>query len=184
MHTQHIALALFLILVTVGIIVVLSIFIVVKRRITRRKSRVERNTYTPCGHGLSKVWRENLERSINATVRVRTEPRTFGAHYEENFNRYCTEDKITYLYRAKAVDEFLKLKKSILQLCPDLEAPPIRGIQAFLLTARDHAMSPPASRDRIEEYCRLYLWARHDLEPFGEEEYNKLCALQKVLMEL
>lgn len=84
-----------------------------------------------------------------------------------------------------------------------MEAPPIRGIQAFLFAARDHAMNPPASRERIEEYCRLYLWARHDLEvslmifathsslflllwgfqPFGADEYNKFCEVQKVLME-
>ncbi|TPP63768.1 hypothetical protein FGIG_11727 [Fasciola gigantica] len=90
---------------------------------------------------------------------------------------------MTFLYRAKAVDQFIYLKENILRLCPTLEAPPIRGIQAFLFTARDHAMNPPASRERIEEYCRLYLWARHDLEPFGAEEYNKLCEVQKVLME-
>ncbi|CAL8068918.1 unnamed protein product [Calicophoron daubneyi] len=91
---------------------------------------------------------------------------------------------MTFLYRAKTVDEFLKLKRSIMQLCPDLEAPPIRGILAFLMAARDQAMYPPASRDRIEEYCRLYLSARHDINPFGEADYRKFCELQASLMEL
>ncbi|KER31882.1 hypothetical protein T265_01969 [Opisthorchis viverrini] len=145
MQTQYIALAWFLILVTVGVIVVLSIAIVVKRRVARRKSRIDRGVYTPYGYGLSKIWKERVERHLNGTVRVRTEPRVFA-------------------------------------ICPGMEAPPIRGIHAFLMTARDDAMNPPAPRERIEEYCRLYLWARHDLDPFGEAEYKKLCEVQSHLM--
>ncbi|CAH8542732.1 unnamed protein product [Heterobilharzia americana] len=44
-------------------------------------------------------------------------------------------------------------------------------------------MNPPPSRDRIEEYCQLYLWARHDLNPFGESEYTRFCELQSILLE-
>ncbi|KAF8571609.1 hypothetical protein P879_00166 [Paragonimus westermani] len=197
MQAQYIALAWFLILITVGVIVLLSTVIVVKRRVSRRKSRIDRAVYTPCGYGLSKVWKEAVEKRLNSTVRVRTEPRVFGTHYSENFDTYLKDsksnrtfnyhyyilDKVTFLFRAKAVDEFLELKERILSVCPDLEAPPIRGIHAFLLTARDHAMSPPAPRDRIEEYCKLYLWARHDLNPFGEAEYLKLSQLQSELMK-
>lgn len=183
MQTQYIALAWFLILVTVGVIVVLSIAIVVKRRVARRKSRIDRSVYIPCGYGLSKVWKEIVEKRLNGTVRVRTEPRVFGKHYEQNFNLYLNSNNVTYMFRAKAVDEFLKLKESILTLSPDLEAPPIRGIHAFLMTAREHAMCPPAPRERIEEYCKLYLWARCGLDPFGEAEYLKLCEVQNHLME-
>ncbi|KAG5451865.1 hypothetical protein CSKR_111241 [Clonorchis sinensis] len=182
MQTQYIALAWFLILVTVGVIVVLSIAIVVKRRVARRKSRIDRGVYTPYGYGLSKIWKERVERHLNGTVRVRTEPRVFGTHYSESFDMYQNNKQVGFLYRAKAVDEFLKLKESILAICPGMEAPPIRGIHAFLMTARDDAMNPPAPRERIEEYCRLYLWARHDLDPFGEDEYKKLCEVQNHLM--
>ncbi|TGZ58760.1 hypothetical protein CRM22_009464 [Opisthorchis felineus] len=182
MQTQYIALAWFLILVTVGVIVVLSIAIVVKRRVARRKSRIDRGVYTPYGYGLSKIWKERVERHLNGTVRVRTEPRVFGTHYSESFDVYQNNKQVGFLYRAKAVDEFLKLKESILAICPGMEAPPIRGIHAFLMTARDDAMNPPAPRERIEEYCRLYLWARHDLDPFGEAEYKKLCDVQNHLM--
>ncbi|OON18934.1 hypothetical protein X801_05205, partial [Opisthorchis viverrini] len=147
-----------------GVIVVLSIAIVVKRRVARRKSRIDRGVYTPYGYGLSKIWKERVERHLNGTVRVRTEPRVFGTHYSESFDMYQNN------------------KESILAICPGMEAPPIRGIHAFLMTARDDAMNPPAPRERIEEYCRLYLWARHDLDPFGEAEYKKLCEVQSHLM--
>ncbi|KAF6775890.1 hypothetical protein AHF37_04476 [Paragonimus kellicotti] len=183
MQAQYIALAWFLILITVGVIVLLSTVIVVKRRVSRRKSRIDRAVYTPCGFGLSKVWKEAVEKRLNSTVRVRTEPRVFGTHYSENFDAYLKDKRVTFLFRAKAVDEFLELKERILSICPDLEAPSIRGIHAFLLTARDHAMSPPAPRELIEEYCKLYLWARHDLNPFGEAEYLKLSQLQSELMK-
>ncbi|KAF5397159.1 hypothetical protein PHET_09073 [Paragonimus heterotremus] len=197
MQTQYIALAWFLILITVGVIVLLSTVIVVKRRVSRRKSRIDRAVYTPCGYGLSKVWKEAVEKRLNSTVRVRTEPRVFGTHYSDNFDAYLKDSKpnrnfnyhcyilerVTFLFRAKAVDEFLELKERILSVCPDLEAPSIRGIHAFLLTARDNAMSPPAPRELIEEYCKLYLWARHDLNPFGEAEYLKLSQLQTELMK-
>ncbi|CAH8562732.1 unnamed protein product [Schistosoma margrebowiei] len=76
------------------------------------------------------------------------------------------------------------LKQAILSLDSTLEAPPLRDIRDFLLTARHNIMNPPPSRDHIEEYCQLYLWARHDLNPFGESEYKRFCELQINLLEI
>uniref|UniRef100_A0A5K4FFT5 Uncharacterized protein n=1 Tax=Schistosoma mansoni TaxID=6183 RepID=A0A5K4FFT5_SCHMA len=95
-----------------------------------------------------------------------------------------TKSEVTFLYRAKTVDQFLMLKQAILSLDPTLEAPPLRDIRDFLLTARHNIMNPPPSRDYIEEYCQLYLWARHDLNPFGESEYRRFCELQTNLLEI
>ncbi|CAH8509979.1 unnamed protein product [Schistosoma turkestanicum] len=184
MPTQHIALALFLVLLAIGVIILISILIIVKRRIARRKSRIGRTAYHPCGYGLPKVWKSNIEKKINATIKIRTEPQVFGAHYAENDNVYTASGEVTFLYRAKTVDQFLILKQAILSLDPTLEAPPLRDIRDFLLTARHHLMYPPPCRDYIEEYCQLYLWARHDLNPFGELEYKRFCELQTNLLEV
>ncbi|KAH8870003.1 BTB/POZ domain-containing protein isoform 1 [Schistosoma japonicum] len=183
MPTQHIALALFLVLLAIGSIMLISILIIVKRRIARRKSRVGRTTYNPCGHGLPKVWKSNIEKKINATIKIRTEPQVFGPHYAENYDAYISNGELTFLHRAKAVDQFLTLKQAILSIDPTLEAPPLRDIRDFLLTARHHIMNPPPPRDYIEEYCQLYLWARHDLNPFGQAEYTRFCELQTTLLE-
>ncbi|VDP16770.1 unnamed protein product [Schistosoma margrebowiei] len=163
MPTQHIALALFLVLLAIGVIILISILVIVKRRIARRKSRIGRTTYNSCGHGLPKVWKSNIEKKINGTVKIRTEPQVFGPHYSENYDVYTSTGEVTFLYRAKTVDQFLMLKQAILSLDSTLEAPPLRDIRDFLLTARHNIMNPPPSRDHIEEYCQLYLWARHDL---------------------
>ncbi|CAH8858291.1 unnamed protein product [Trichobilharzia szidati] len=183
MQTQHIALALFLVLLAIGAIIIISILIVVKRRIARRKGRVGRTTYTVCGQGLPKVWKSNIEKKINATIKVRTEPQVFGPHYAENYDVYTSSGEVTFLYRAKALDQFLILKQAILSVDSTLEAPPLRDTRDFLLKSRHHVMNPPPSRDCIEEYCRLYLWARHDLNPFGEAEYTRLCELQSSLLQ-
>ncbi|CAH8558830.1 unnamed protein product [Schistosoma guineensis] len=184
MPTQHIALALFLVLLAIGVIILISILVIVKRRIARRKSRIGRTTYNSCGHGLPKVWKSNIEKKINGTVKIRTEPQVFGPHYSENYNVYTSTGEVTFLYRAKTVDQFLMLKQAILSLDSTLEAPPLRDIRDFLLTARHNVMNPPPSRDHIEEYCQLYLWARHDLNPFGESEYKRFCELQTNLLEI
>ncbi|CAH8542749.1 unnamed protein product [Heterobilharzia americana] len=126
MPTQHIALALFLVLLAIGAIIIISILIVVKRRIARRKSRIGRTTYTPCGQGLPKVWKSNIEKKINATIKVRTEPQVFGPHYVENYNMYISNGEVTFLHRAKTLDQFLVLKQAILSVDPTLEAPPLR----------------------------------------------------------
>nr|CAH8852928.1 unnamed protein product [Trichobilharzia regenti] len=183
MQTQHIALALFLVLLAIGAIIIISILIVVKRRIARRKGRVGRTTYTVCGQGLPKVWKSNIEKKINATIKVRTEPQVFGPHYAENYDVYTSSGEVTFLYRAKALDQFLILKQAILSVDSTLEAPPLRDTRDFLLKSRHHVMNPPPPRDCIEEYCRLYLWARHDLNPFGEAEYTRLCELQSSLLQ-
>ncbi|XP_018645125.1 hypothetical protein Smp_158090 [Schistosoma mansoni] len=166
MPAQHIALALFLVLLAIGVIILISILVIVKRRIARRKSRIGRTTYNSCGHGLPKVWKSNIEKKINGTVKIRTEPQVFGLHYSENYDVYTSAEQ------------------AILSLDPTLEAPPLRDIRDFLLTARHNIMNPPPSRDYIEEYCQLYLWARHDLNPFGESEYRRFCELQTNLLEI
>uniref|UniRef100_A0A095BTK2 Uncharacterized protein n=1 Tax=Schistosoma haematobium TaxID=6185 RepID=A0A095BTK2_SCHHA len=155
MPTQHIALALFLVLLAIGVIILISILVIVKRRIARRKSRIGRTTYNSCGHGLPKVWKSNIEKKINGTVKIRTEPQVFGPHYSENYDVYTSTGEVTFLYRAKTVDQFLMLKQAILSLDSTLEAPPLRDIRDFLLTARHNVMNPPPSRDHIEEYCQL-----------------------------
>ncbi|VDP70009.1 unnamed protein product [Schistosoma mattheei] len=137
MPTQHIALALFLVLLAIGVIILISILVIVKRRIARRKSRIGRTTYNSCGHGLPKVWKSNIEKKINGTVKIRTEPQVFGPHYSENYDVYTSTEQ------------------AILSLDSTLEAPPLRDIRDFLLTARHNVMNPPPSRDHIEEYCQL-----------------------------
>ena len=56
MSGPTIALSLFLVLVAIGIIIVLGFFIVIKRSISRRKSRIGRIVYTAVGNGAPKVW--------------------------------------------------------------------------------------------------------------------------------
>lgn len=55
MSGQTIALSLFLVLVAIGAIILIGIFIVIKRSIARRKSRIGRIVYTPVGNGAPKV---------------------------------------------------------------------------------------------------------------------------------
>lgn len=83
---------------------------------------------------------------------------------------------VTFLYRSKTVDLFIDLsmtrcaivyilfvEQKILSIDSKLEAPPMRSINDFLSSASCYTMTPHASSDEIDEYCRLYLWARHDL---------------------
>lgn len=56
MSGQTIALSLFLVLVAIGIIIVFGFFIVIKRSISRRKSRIGRIVCAPVGNGAPKVW--------------------------------------------------------------------------------------------------------------------------------
>uniref|UniRef100_A0A0X3PLQ2 NICE-3 protein n=1 Tax=Schistocephalus solidus TaxID=70667 RepID=A0A0X3PLQ2_SCHSO len=162
MSGQTIALSWFLILLAIGAIIFLSVIIVVKRSISRRKGRIGKIIYTPCGHGAPNIWKDLVHKKINATVEVRTEPRVLGPMSSDGLCSNPTNQVLGFRFRAKTVDLFVDLKESILLSFPDLEAPPIRNIRDFLMAARMKAMHPTAPRDIVDSYCKLYMRARHD----------------------
>lgn len=49
-----------------------------------------------------------------------------------------------------------------MELYPYFEAPPVRSIRDFLMSACSEAMLPKPNRELVESYCELYNRARHD----------------------
>uniref|UniRef100_A0A0V0J307 Uncharacterized protein C1orf43 homolog n=2 Tax=Schistocephalus solidus TaxID=70667 RepID=A0A0V0J307_SCHSO len=183
MSGQTIALSWFLILLAIGAIIFLSVIIVVKRSISRRKGRIGKIIYTPCGHGAPNIWKDLVHKKINATVEVRTEPRVLGPMSSDGLCSNPTNQVLGFRFRAKTVDLFVDLKESILLSFPDLEAPPIRNIRDFLMAARMKAMHPTAPRDIVDSYCKLYMRARHDPGPYTEADYFTFVDLHDQLIK-
>nr|VZI19871.1 unnamed protein product [Spirometra erinaceieuropaei] len=167
----------------IGAIIFLSIIIVVKRSISRRKGRVGKIIYTPCGHGAPNMWKDLVNKKINATVEVRTEPRILGPTSSDGLCPNPTNQVLGFRFRAKTVDLFVDLKEAILLSFSDLEAPPIRNIRDFLMAARAKAMHPTAPRDMVDSYCKLYMRARHDPGPYTESDYFTFVDLHDQLIK-
>uniref|UniRef100_A0A5K3FTD9 RGS domain-containing protein n=1 Tax=Mesocestoides corti TaxID=53468 RepID=A0A5K3FTD9_MESCO len=88
-----------------------------------------------------------------------------------------------FQFRAKTVDHFVDLKESILLSYPQLEAPPVRSIQDFLMSASSLTMNPKPDRDVIEAYCILYNRARYDPSPYTESDYFRFLEIHHQLLE-
>ncbi|KAM3174694.1 hypothetical protein ACTXT7_010045 [Hymenolepis weldensis] len=139
---------------------------IIKRSIARRKSRIGRVVYTPVGNGAPKV---------------RTEPRVFcpsksslqndTSESNINWSLMPSLGNLGFQFRAKTVDLFIDLKEKIVELYPYFEAPPVRSIRDFLMSARSEAMLPKPSRELVESYCELYNRARHDPGAYTDVDY-------------
>ncbi|VUZ45428.1 unnamed protein product, partial [Hymenolepis diminuta] len=179
---QTIALSLFLVLVAIGAIILIGIFIVIKRSIARRKSRIGRIVYTPVGNGAPKFWKQLINSQINSTVKVRTEPRVFCPS-KSNLQNDASERNLGFQFRAKTVDLFIDLKEKIMELYPYFEAPPVRSIRDFLMSACSEAMLPKPNRELVESYCELYNRARHDPGAYTDVDYLRFLEIHDQLLK-
>ncbi|EUB64962.1 hypothetical protein EGR_00231 [Echinococcus granulosus] len=161
MSGQTIALSLFLFLVAFGVVIFLGSFIFIKRSIARRKSRIGRIVYAPVGNGGPKFWKELVNSKINVTVKIRPEPRVFYSSNSDRQNDTAGRN-LGFQFRANTVDLFVDLKEKILASYPLFEAPPVRGIKDFLLSASSQSMNPKPDSHLVETYCEFYNRARYD----------------------
>ncbi|KAL7061575.1 hypothetical protein AAHC03_0707 [Spirometra sp. Aus1] len=120
------------------------------------------------------MWKDLVNKKINATVEVRTEPRILGPTSSDGLCPNPTNQVLGFRFRAKTVDLFVDL---------NLEAPPIRNIRDFLMAARAKAMHPTAPRDMVDSYCKLYMRARHDPGPYTESDYFTFVDLHDQLIK-
>ncbi|VDO10659.1 unnamed protein product [Rodentolepis nana] len=167
MPGQTIALSLFLVLVAIGSNILIGIFIVIKRSIARRKSRIGRIVYTAIGSGAPKVW--IFKHNVGVYIVLET---------VNNFpNKFDSKGNLGFQFRAKTVDLFIDLKEKILKSYPHFEAPPVRSIRDFLMSASSEAVLPKPNQELVEAYCELYNRARHDPGAYTDVDYLKFLEI-------
>nr|CDS34103.1 NICE 3 family protein [Hymenolepis microstoma] len=161
MSGQTIALSLFLVLVAIGTIILIGIFIVIKRSIARRKSRIGRIVYTSVGSGAPKVWILKLD--VETYLVLET--------VNKLSDKFDSKGNLGFQFRAKTVDLFIDL------------TPPVRSIRDFLMSACSEAMLPKPNQELVESYCELYNRARHDPGAYTDVDYLKFLEIHDQLLK-
>lgn len=119
---------------------------------------------------LFKGLRRNIECYIDIIQRITCEPQLLS----DNDNRYivCPGQQVsTHYYRLKAVDDIKLLEKEITKQDKDLVRQPNENLRAYLLSTLAAPLNGTGQR-LIHQFCDLYEHARHDPNPFADEEYQ------------
>lgn len=116
------------------------------------------------------------------TVKIRPEPRVFYSSNSDRQNDTAGRN-LGFQFRANTVDLFVDLKEKILASYPLFEAPPVRGIKDFLLSASSQSMNPKPDSHLVETYCEFYNRARYDPGPYTDVDYLRFLEIHDQLLK-
>ncbi|XP_064211965.1 protein C1orf43 homolog [Tribolium castaneum] len=167
------------IIIGLGVLTFILLFIFAKRQIMRFALRSRRGPHVPIGHDGPKVLKREIERRIDVIPRIICDPQLISKK-DPRYIVYPGQQIPAHYYRLKAVDDVKTLESEITRQDSAFYRHPSENLRAYLLTTLAAPLNGSGQR-LIHQFCDLYEHARHDPNPFGDEEYQQY---NRLLMKL